>query len=51
MVIQEILAAVQMQMGNGHYASESIYGDGHAGERIANILATCPLYTQKSMSY
>jgi len=48
---QEILDAVQSQMGNGHYPSESIYGDGHAGVRIADILATCQLYTQKSMSY
>ena len=48
---QEILEAVQMQIRNGRYAPEHIYGDGHAGERIANILATCVLFAQKELSY
>ena len=48
---QEILDAVQSQMHNGRYASEHIYGDGQAGERIANILATCHINLQKRMLY
>ena len=48
---QEILDAIKKQLTNGHYESESIYGDGFAGDRIADILSTSPLYTQKSMSY
>ena len=48
---QEILNAVQRQMRNGRYPSERIYGDGHAGDRIAEILATCKLITQKNMTY
>ncbi len=36
-----IHSAVQQQINNGSYPSEAIYGDGNAGQRIADVLATC----------
>ena len=36
----EIAAAIKSQADHGRYASEPIYGDGTAGKRIADILAT-----------
>jgi UDP-hydrolysing UDP-N-acetyl-D-glucosamine 2-epimerase len=48
---EEILGAIQTQIRNGRYPSEEIYGDGHTGNRIANILATCKLTTQKRLTY
>ena len=47
----EIVRAVRQQVAHGRYPSEHIYGDGQAGERIANILATSPLRLQKQISY
>ncbi|MGH3104276.1 MAG: UDP-N-acetylglucosamine 2-epimerase [Gaiellaceae bacterium] len=47
----EIADAVRGQLGNGRYEHEPIYGDGHAGERIAAILATCELSIAKRMTY
>jgi UDP-hydrolysing UDP-N-acetyl-D-glucosamine 2-epimerase len=51
---QEILSAVKEQIEHGKYESEVIYGDGHAGERIVEIikkldLATVPI--QKRITY
>lgn len=48
---QQIFDAVQTQMGNGRYPSEDIYGDGHAGDRIAEILATRQISLQKHITY
>jgi len=48
---EQIVNAIKHQSGNGRYPSDPIYGDGHAGERIANILATCSINLQKRMSY
>lgn len=48
---EEIQGAVKQQLDNGRYPSEHIYGDGHAGERIADILATCELDVQKRLTY
>ena len=48
---QEILDAVRTQMSNGKYPSEHIYGDGHSGKRIAEILASCDVSLQKRMGY
>jgi len=47
----QIMAAIQTQLAHGHYASEYIYGDGKAGERIAEILATIPLRFHKTIAY
>lgn len=48
---QEIIEAVQAQLTHGPYEPEPIYGDGHAGERIAGILAHCDLSIDKRMAY
>ena len=46
-----IVEAVRRQAAHGRYPSEHIYGDGHAGERIAGILAEAPLRVQKRIQY
>jgi UDP-hydrolysing UDP-N-acetyl-D-glucosamine 2-epimerase len=48
---QEIIEAVQAQLKHGPYEPEPIYGDGHAGERIADVLADCDLSIDKRMAY
>lgn len=48
---QEIAAGIRKQVAHGPYPSESIYGDGHAGRRIADILATCSWNIQKRITY
>lgn len=48
---REIVEAVCRQLDNGIYASEPIYGDGHAGERIADVLARCTWRLQKQITY
>ncbi len=48
----EILDAVRRQLVHGRYPSLPIYGDGQAGKRIANILASLPaLKVQKLITY
>ncbi len=46
-----IAAAVRERMSRGRFAREPIYGDGHAGERIAEILATVDLGIEKTITY
>jgi UDP-hydrolysing UDP-N-acetyl-D-glucosamine 2-epimerase len=48
---REVADAVRAQLEHGPYESEPIYGDGHAGERIAEILAKRPLSIHKRISY
>jgi len=48
---EEIIAAIKKQLEHGRYSPDYIYGDGKAGERIAEILATCELKVQKRISY
>ena len=47
----EIKVAIARQMDHGRYAMEPIYGDGRAGERIANILSTEVVNVQKCITY
>jgi len=47
----QIVNAVREQVQHGSYPSESIYGDGHAGKRIADILAVADFNIHKRMSY
>jgi hypothetical protein len=37
--VGEIRTALAMQLSRGWCASSTLYGDGHAGERIAALLA------------
>jgi UDP-hydrolysing UDP-N-acetyl-D-glucosamine 2-epimerase len=47
----QIVEAVRRQIAHGQYPSDHLYGDGDAGERIANVLATTPLRVQKRLHY
>jgi UDP-hydrolysing UDP-N-acetyl-D-glucosamine 2-epimerase len=47
----EISSALERQLAHGPYSSSGIYGDGHAGERIANVLAQVPLKNTKNLTY
>ncbi len=46
-----ILEAVKKQIAHGPYPSEPIYGDGHAGEKIADILSKVEVEIQKRITY
>jgi UDP-hydrolysing UDP-N-acetyl-D-glucosamine 2-epimerase len=47
----EILAAIEHHHRNGRYPQDTLYGDGKAGETIANLLVTVPLRIQKKLAY
>ncbi|MCR4909445.1 MAG: UDP-N-acetylglucosamine 2-epimerase (hydrolyzing) [Lachnospiraceae bacterium] len=46
-----ILEAIKKQIAHGPYPSEPIYGDGHAGEKIADILSRVEVEIQKRITY
>ncbi len=48
---EAILAAIRTQLAHGPYASDPVYGDGNAGRRIADILATAQVDIQKRITY
>lgn len=48
---QEIKKAIEKHIEHGHYDSEFIYGDGSAGQKIADTLATCELKFHKTITY
>lgn len=48
---EAIAEAVSAQMNHGHYPSEPIYGDGLAGKRIADLLASVPLNVEKKLRF
>jgi len=47
----EIEQAVRRQLDHGHYPGSTIFGDGSAGKRIADILATAESNIQKRLHY
>jgi UDP-hydrolysing UDP-N-acetyl-D-glucosamine 2-epimerase len=47
----QIADAVRSQLANGRYEHEPIYGDGRAGERIADVLSRCTLRIDKRITY
>lgn len=47
----DIRAAIERQLQHGRYDRTPLYGDGNAGHRIADILASCPLIVQKRIAY
>lgn len=49
--VEAIRKEVQAQIAHGPYPSSQLYGDGHAGERIAELLATVPLKSVKQLAY
>jgi UDP-hydrolysing UDP-N-acetyl-D-glucosamine 2-epimerase len=48
---EAVVQVIRQQMEHGRYALDATYGDGHAGQRIAAVLATCTWRQQKRMSY
>jgi UDP-hydrolysing UDP-N-acetyl-D-glucosamine 2-epimerase len=48
---QEIIGGIEKHLSNGTYPSDPMYGDGHAGERIAELLSTQPLHIEKRLTY
>lgn len=47
----EISSAIRTHMARGKAPRVELYGNGFAGEKIANILADVPLITQKKITY
>jgi UDP-hydrolysing UDP-N-acetyl-D-glucosamine 2-epimerase len=47
----QITRAIDAHLSNGSYESDPIYGDGNAGKRIAELLATAPLHIEKRLTY
>lgn len=47
----DIVGAIRRQIEHGRYGSEKLYGDGRAGKRIAGLLASESLETQKRLAY
>jgi len=47
----EIGGAMARQVASGRYATDTVYGDGDAGRRIADLLAEVPLRIEKRLTY
>ena len=47
----EIAGAIRAQVEHGPYEPEPIYGDGHAGERIADVLSRVDVAIEKRMTF
>lgn len=48
---QEIVQAINQQLANGRYQQDFLYGQGDAGTRVAELLATVPLTIEKRLTY
>src|SRR6201988_116813 len=48
---EEIRQALRKQTSNGRYESDTLYGDGKAGQRIADHLYKSPLHIEKRLAY
>jgi len=47
----QIQQAILRQCSKGRYPSDQLYGDGRAGQRIAELLADTPLQIEKKLTY
>lgn len=47
----DIIAAIAEQSSRGRLGSDTLYGDGKAGERVAEVLAAAPLSIDKRITY
>jgi UDP-hydrolysing UDP-N-acetyl-D-glucosamine 2-epimerase len=47
----QIRAAIESQISHGPYPRDTLYGDGRAGVRIADLLAEVPLGIEKRLMY
>jgi UDP-hydrolysing UDP-N-acetyl-D-glucosamine 2-epimerase len=48
---EEVMSAIRKQLDNGKYPSMHLYGDGKAGQRIAELLGKVPLTIEKRLTY
>jgi UDP-hydrolysing UDP-N-acetyl-D-glucosamine 2-epimerase len=48
---EETAEAIRKHLGNGRYPRDPLYGDGDAGCKIANLLASAPLRIEKRLAY
>jgi len=48
---KEIAAAIKHHLNNGRCPQDPLYGDGHAGTNIAQLLAEAPLHIEKRLTY
>ncbi len=48
---EKIGDAIAAHRSNGRYSQDTLYGDGHAGERIAQLLSEVPLHIEKRLTY
>lgn len=46
-----ILDAIRRHVDRGHLPPDQVYGDGRAGERVADLLARVPLRIEKRLTY
>jgi UDP-N-acetylglucosamine 2-epimerase len=46
-----IAGAIREHVGRGRPNADHLYGDGDAGQRIADCLATAPLTIEKRLTY
>ena len=47
----EIRGAIEERLATGRHPSDHLYGDGEAGPRIADLLASVPLTVEKRLTY
>ena len=50
-VADTVAACVREQLDHGRYAASTLYGDGHAAERISQGVAALEIYVQKRLDY
>lgn len=48
---REIADSISRHLSNGRYANDPLYGNGEAGQQIAEVLATVPLSIEKRLTY
>lgn len=48
---KQIVCAIRLHLQNGRPPSDTLYGDGRAGKRIAELLAQVPLNIEKKLTY
>lgn len=48
---ESIMKAIHYHVNNGRYPSDALYGNGRAGEQIAELFATVPLRIEKRLTY
>ena len=46
-----IVSAVRRQIDHGRYPRSPLFGDGQAGQRVANVLADAEITIQKRLAY